>query len=189
MWTLLDAAALILRPTAGGLISTTVVDALATSFGPIPLSLLIVAVVVAAMELWRTRTLTGKSIQALGSSREAAHTLGIGARRVALITHVAAALLAGLAGILMIGQIGTGDPTAGEPYVLTSISAAVVGGVALTGGRGSFWGVLCAAVLLVQVQTATPYLGLSAGWQNILVAVVTIVAVCVYSIARRRRAH
>jgi ribose transport system ATP-binding protein len=189
MWTLLDAIALILRPQAGGLISNSIVDRISRSFGPIPCTLIAAVVVAAGLELWRTRTFGGKALQAVGSDRAAAHTLGISAFKASLIAYVASALLAGLAGVMLIGQIGTGDPTAGESYVLTSIAAAVVGGVALTGGRGSFTGVLCAAVLLVQVQTATPYLGLSPGWQQILVAVVTIVAVCVYSLARRRPAR
>ncbi|MET0885093.1 MAG: ATP-binding cassette domain-containing protein, partial [Mycetocola sp.] len=188
MWTLLDAVLLVLRPTPGGIIDHNVVDAISFSIGPVPVALVVAIIIVGALELWRTRTVAGKSIQAIGSSRIAAQTLGIRIRAIVALVMVASALLATVAGILLIGQIGTGDPTAGSPYVLNSIAAAAVGGIALTGGRGSFWGVLVASILLVQVQTATPYLGLSFAWQNILIAAVTIGAVCVYAVARRRRA-
>jgi ribose transport system ATP-binding protein len=188
MWSLLDAVALVMRPLPGGIIDHTVVDALSSSVGPIPIAIVVAIAVVAGMEIWRTRTIAGKSTLALGSSPAAAATLGLRRRRIILRVMLMSALLATAAGVLLIGQTGTGDPTAGTPYVLNSVAAAAVAGVALTGGRGSFWSVLVASVLLVQVQTVTPYLGLSFAWQNILVAGATIGAVCVYAVARRRRA-
>jgi len=188
MWSLLDAVAIVLRPLPGGIIDHSVVDALSTSVGPIPLAIVVAVVVVAGMEIWRTRTIAGKSTLALGSSPTAAHTLGLRRRRIILRVMLMSALLATLAGVLLIGQTGTGDPTAGTPYVLNSVAASAVAGVALTGGRGSFWSVLVASVLLMQVQTVTPYLGLGFAWQSILVAFATIGAVCIYAVARRRRA-
>jgi ribose transport system ATP-binding protein len=188
MWSLLDAVALVMRPLPGGIIDHTVVDALSVSVGPIPIAIAVAVVIVAGMEIWRTRTIAGKSTLALGSSPVAAQTLGLRRRRIILRVMLMSAMLATMAGVLLIGQTGTGDPTAGAPYVLNSVAASAVAGVALAGGRGSFWSVLVASVLLVQVQTVTPYLGLSFAWQNILVALATIGAVCVYAVARRRRA-
>ncbi|WP_200847063.1 ATP-binding cassette domain-containing protein [Microbacterium sp. 18062] len=185
-WMLLESIALTLRPTPSGLIASSVVSFLSQRFGFVPLALLAAIVVIAGLEFWRTRTTSGTKLLAAGDDADTAAKLGVGVSRTAFIAYVGCSLLAGVAGILLIGRVGSGDPTAGDLYTLQSVAAAVVGGMSLFGGRGSFIGVAVAAVLLTQVRSATTFLSLSDAWQNILLALVTIGAVFVYSIARRR---
>ncbi|UFS58611.1 ATP-binding cassette domain-containing protein [Subtercola endophyticus] len=187
-WTFLAAIAQIMRPTPGGLISTDVVDALSQNFGIIPIALIVAVIVIVLLELWRSRTWSGKRLLAAGNDPTTAGRLGISGSRTALFSYVICSLLAGLAGVLLIGQVGSGDPTSGEAFTLQSVAAAVVGGVSLFGGRGSFIAAFVATILLTQVRTVTSFLNLSQAWQDILLALVTVGAVFVYSILRRTRA-
>lgn len=187
-WTLLDAIALLLRPTAEGTIASGVFNLFAMKWGFLPLALVIVVVVAVVLERWRTQSMSGKRLMASGNDPQLAAKIGVSPSRTALRAYLMSAALAGIAGLLLIGRAGVGDPSAGSVYTLQSVAAAVVGGVSLFGGRGSFFGIVVAALLLTQVRTATTFLGLNDAWQNILLAVVTVGAVFMYSIVRRKRA-
>jgi ribose transport system ATP-binding protein len=186
-WILLEAVALLLRPSPGGVIASGTYKILSMKFGIIPLALIVAIIAIALLEYWRTRTGSGKRLLAAGSDTITAAKLGISSSRTTLVAYVGCSLLAGLAGILLIGRVGSGDATAGSLYTLQSVAAAVVAGVSLFGGRGSFVAGLFAAILLTQVRTVTTFLQLNDAWQNIFLAIVTVGAVFVYSIVRERR--
>ena len=186
-WTLLEAIALMLRPNPGGLVSSSVTQILSLRWGFIPLSLIVSAAIIIGLEYWRTRAVSGKKLLAAGNDPVTATKLGISESRASFVAYVGCSLLAGVAGLLLVGRVGTGDPTAGSLYTLQSVAAAVVGGMSLFGGRGSFIGIFVATILLTQVRTVTTFLNLNDAWQNILLAIVTVGAVFVYSVLRRRR--
>jgi ribose transport system ATP-binding protein len=89
--------------------------------------------------------------------------------------------------IMLTAQLGIGDPSQGIGYTLSSITAVVLGGTSLLGGRGSFIGTLLGSLLLIQVLNATVFLGLDQTWQYILQGLLILVAAIVYSVARSRR--
>ena len=88
---------------------------------------------------------------------------------------------------MLMGQYGIGDPSQGPPYTLTSITAVVLGGTSLLGGRGTFVGTLAGAVLLQQVLNATGFLGLGSTAQYYFQGLLILVAAVVYTVARSRR--
>ena len=88
---------------------------------------------------------------------------------------------------MLMAQLGIGDASQGVGYTLTSITAVVLGGTSLLGGRGTFVGSLFGAVLLVQVMNSTVFLGLSQMWQYIFQALLILVAAITYSVARNRK--
>lgn len=186
-WILLEAIALMLRPTPGGLVAPGIVSGLSARVGFLPIALVAAAVIIVALEIWRTRTGSGKRLMAAGDDPGLAGRLGISESRTLLLAYVLCSLLAGVAGILLIGRVGSGSPTAGSLYTLQSVAAAVVGGLSLFGGRGSFVAALVATILLTQVRTVTTFLQLNDAWQSILLSLVTIGAVFAYSILRRSR--
>ena len=188
-WMVLEAVSLTLRPSPAGLISSGVALALSFDLGVIPAALIVAVVVIIGAEVWRTRTMGGKLVQAVGSSSTVAEKLGISESRATFVAYVMCSMLAGVAGIFLIGQVGSGDATAGSLFTLQSVAAAVVGGLSLFGGRGSFIGVLFASILLTQVRSITTFLSLDDAWQHLLLAFITIGAVFLYSIARRRTTH
>ena len=86
---------------------------------------------------------------------------------------------------MLMAQIGVGDPTAGVTYTLMSITAVVLGGASLFGGRGSLVGALLGAALIQQAFNVTTFLRLSQAWQYWLLGFLTIVAASIYSRLRR----
>jgi ribose transport system ATP-binding protein len=92
-----------------------------------------------------------------------------------------------LGSVLLMAQVSIGDPVAGIQYTLWSVTAVVLGGTSLFGGRGSYIGSLLGAALIQQILNATVFLGLSQAWQYWFLGLLTLIAAGVYSQARRVR--
>jgi rhamnose transport system permease protein len=133
-------------------------------------------------------TRSGRELYALGSNPAAAHRISIERWRVWLKAFAVQGVLVGLAGLLLLARSGNLQPTSYEDQTLTAIAAAVVGGVAITGGRGSVWGVALGCLFLVSLAPACVFLHVSTQWQRTLVGGVMVVAVLVDSLWRRRGA-
>jgi ribose transport system ATP-binding protein len=86
---------------------------------------------------------------------------------------------------VLLAQLGVGDPGQGTGYTLTSITAVVLGGTSLLGGRGTFIGTLMGAGLSVQVLNATTFLSLDQKWQYIFQGLLIVAAAIIYSQVRR----
>jgi ribose/xylose/arabinose/galactoside ABC-type transport system permease subunit len=107
-----------------------------------------------AAHLWLGFTRSGRHLYALGSNPRAARLVGIRRGRVWLSAFAAGGLCAGLAGLLELAQNGSMQTNLGTGYELRAIAAAVIGGTAITGGRGSVLGVVLGALLLSLLQNA-----------------------------------
>ena len=97
-------------------------------------------------------------------------------------------MLTFLGAIVLLAQLGVGDPGQGTSYTLSSITAVVLGGTSLLGGRGTFIGTLLGAGLIVQVLNATTILSLDQKWQYIFQGFLIVAAAIIYSQVRRRSA-
>ncbi|HEY6523552.1 MAG TPA: ABC transporter, partial [Solirubrobacteraceae bacterium] len=126
------------------------------------------------------------ALRAAGSREHAAHRLGVRVNRTIIGAYVACSALTFLGGLMLMAQIGVGDPTQGVTYTLASITAVVLGGASLFGGRGSFIGTLLGAALLQETINATTFLSLSQAWQYWFQGVFVLVAAVAYTLARRR---
>jgi len=180
----LQALSLVLRPQPGGLFDSRITEALTFTLGPVPIAFILMVIVAAGMQFWLRRTRTGIALRSVGSEPERARLNGLGAPRLRLVGFLLCSLLAGLAALFLLAQVGSGDPTSGVDYTLTSISAAVIGGASIFGGRGSFVGTIAAALLVTQAIGAVTFLGLDAAWSSYLPGAMTLVAVAVYSRTR-----
>jgi ribose transport system ATP-binding protein len=109
--------------------------------------------------------------------------------RTALLGYLGASLLTLLGAVVLLAQLGVGDPGQGTNaaggYTLTSITAVVLGGTSLLGGRGTFIGTLMGAGLSVQVLNATVFLNLDQKWQYIFQGLLIVAAAIIYSQVRR----
>jgi len=85
---------------------------------------------------------------------------------------------------MLAAQVGVGDPTIGQNYTLQSISAVVLGGASIFGGRGSFLGALAAVLLIQEITATTGFLGLDTAWQYWLPGLLILVATALYSRSR-----
>ncbi len=144
--------------------------------------LLIVAAVV-----WYilNRTAFGRHIYATGDDPEAARLAGINTDRILLSVYVLAGLIAAIAGWALIGRVGAISPTAGENMNLDSITAVVIGGTSLFGGRGSIIGTLVGALIVGVFRSAVSLAGLDVLWQEFAIGVLIIVAVALDQWIRR----
>ncbi len=119
----------------------------------------------------------GRFVYAVGSDAEAARLAGIGPRRVTFGVFVLAGALTGLAALMNVAQSPQVDPNSGTGLELKAIAAAVVGGVAISGGRGNLWGALAGLLLLACVGPALTHLHVEAYWEKATHGAVILLAV------------
>jgi fructose transport system permease protein len=131
------------------------------------------------------RTAYGRHIYATGDDREAARLAGINTDLILLSVYVLAGLIAAVAGWALIGRVGAISPTAGENANLDSITAVVIGGTSLFGGRGSIIGTLVGALIVGVFRSAVSLAGLDVLWQEFAIGVLIIVAVALDQWIRR----
>ncbi len=182
--------ALLLRPQQGGFITQSFQDAVNYSIGPVPVAFLLCVAVTAVMELLLRRRRWGWQLRAVGSDEEAARSIGIDVDRTVIAGYVATSLFVFLGALMLMGQYGIGDPSQGSGYTLSSITAVVLGGTSLLGGRGTFVGPLLGALLLQQALSATVFLGLNSVYQYYFQGILILAAAILYTVGRiRRRQH
>ena len=127
---------------------------------------------------WALKNLMmGRRIYAVGSDAEAARLAGIDPRRTTMGVFVVLGGLTGLAAVMNVVQSPQVDPLAGSGLEMKVIAAAVVGGVAVSGGRGRLWGVFVGLLLLATVNPALTYLRVESYWEKAIQGLVLIVAV------------
>jgi ribose transport system ATP-binding protein len=177
----------LLRGEPGGLISRSVTDAITWTVGPIPVAFVLFVVATLVMEFLLRRSGWGLRLRAVGSDEEAARRLGVRTTRTVVLAYVAVSVFTFLGALILLAQLGIGDPAQGVGYTLSSITAVVIGGTSLLGGRGSFVGTLLGAGLIVQLLNATTFLDLTQTWQYIFQGGLIVIAAVVYSQIRGTR--
>lgn len=129
----------------------------------------------------------GRTVYATGSDAEAARLAGIHPQRVTGTVFVLMGLLAGAAALLSSVVLPYVDPNAGKGLELQVIAAVVVGGTAVTGGKGTMWGTLIGVLLLATIGPALTFLGIEAHWEKALQGAIILVAVSSDAIQGNRR--
>jgi ribose transport system ATP-binding protein len=182
----LGGLAFTLRSAPDGYIAASVTQRIQTQVGPIPVAFIVFVAVAVGLEYALRRTQFGMRLRAVGSDEESARRVGVLTTRTALVGYVCASLLTLLGAVVLLAQLGVGDPGQGTGYTLTSITAVVLGGTSLLGGRGTFIGTLMGAGLSVQVLNATVFLSLDQKWQYIFQGLLIVAGALIYSQVRRR---
>jgi fructose transport system permease protein len=146
----------------------------------------ILLVVLAAM-VWYllNRTAFGRHVYATGDDPDAARLAGINTKRTLIATYALAGLICAVAAWVLIGRIGGVSPQAGQTANLDSITAVVIGGTSLFGGRGSIVGTLIGALIVGVFRNGLALSGLDVLWQEFTVGVLIIVAVTLDQWIRR----
>jgi ribose transport system permease protein len=129
------------------------------------------------------RTRFGMRIYAVGSDETSARAVGVPAARVKVGVYALSGLCSGLAAVFYVSTTTAGDPNAGAPYILTSIAAVVVGGVAFSGGRGSALGAVAGALALTLVIDVLFFAGIDPLYQSLFQGLFLVVAVLLGSAA------
>lgn len=178
---------LIVRPSPGGLLSEHFIDFFSGSELGIPTTVygVLVATVIAELALQRSRI--GQRLYATGSAPEAGEVVGVNTRLVRSLAYVFCGVMAAVAGLLVAARIGSGDPQAGSSFTLASVTAVVVGGASVFGGRGTATATLLGAVAVGLMQNALNLMHISAYYQYIWTGLLTLVAVSAYSFRFKRQ--
>jgi fructose transport system permease protein len=146
-----------------------------------------ILMIIIAVVVWYTlnRTAFGRHIYATGDDPDAARLAGINTDRVLVAVYTIAGLICAIGGWVLIGRIGAVSPLAGQMSNLDSITAVVIGGTSLFGGRGSIIGTLIGALIVGVFRNGLALAGLDALWQEFAVGVLIIVAVALDQWIRR----
>ena len=131
-------------------------------------------------------TAIGRHMYAVGNSPEAARLMGINTRRLLILVYTVAGVIYGVAGLLLVARTGVGDPNAGQTDNLDSITAVVLGGTSLFGGRGMIFGTLVGAVIVGVIRNGLTLTGVSSVYQILITGVLVIVAVATDQMSRRK---
>ena len=143
----------------------------------IPLSFFILIVVATAAQIVLTRTRFGLDLKTVGGNPEAAHLAGISVNRVQVAAYTMSGLCAGLVAVILVARFTTATEAAGTGMELTTIAAAVIGGVSLQGGTGNAIGPMLGAFLLGVILIGLTLMGISQFTQQILTGLILLGAV------------
>jgi len=179
---ILNGIALTIRPTAQGVVSPTLVSWLKIGIGPVPILFVVAVVVAAGLDWWLHATGSGLRVRAVGFDERAAKRGGIRTTWVRVRALLLASGLAAVASVLILAERPIGNATIGSSFILASITAAVLGGASLAGGRATFIGGMVAAVLLALIQTVLPYIGLSNSDGQMMVGALVLVGLLLFQV-------
>jgi fructose transport system permease protein len=130
-------------------------------------------------------TAAGRHVYAVGNNPEAARLTGIATPRVILAVYVLAGVLYGIAALLSVARTGVGDPNAGQTENLDAITAVVLGGTSLFGGRGMVLGSLVGALIVGVFRNGLTLMGVSSVYQILITGILVILAVATDQLSRR----
>jgi fructose transport system permease protein len=134
-----------------------------------------------------SQTTWGRRVYAIGDNPEATRLMGINVRRQLLVIYVVAGVIYGVAALLLISRTSVGDPNAGQTDNLDAITAVVLGGTSLFGGRGTVIGTLIGALIVGVLRNGLVLTGVQSIYQVLITGILVILAVSVDQIARRRK--
>jgi ribose/xylose/arabinose/galactoside ABC-type transport system permease subunit len=155
------------------------------TFHGVPINLVFLIVLALIVGFVLRRTTFGRRVYMVGGNPRAAELVGINVDRVIFSCYVLSSVFAAIGGLVLVGYVNAVDNWVGRGYELDSIVAAVMGGVALGGGRGTVFGALIGALVLTELFNIVLLLGLPVQVQLIVKGVVILLAVAVYLISQK----
>jgi erythritol transport system permease protein len=153
----------------------------------IPVGVLVLGVVALACGFLLSRSAFGRWLYASGGNERAADLSGVPVKRIKVSVYVLSGICAAMAGLVLSSQLTSAGPTAGTTYELTAIAAVVIGGAALTGGRGNVRGTLLGAFVIGFLSDGLVIIGVSAYWQTVFTGAVIVLAVLLNTLQYGRR--
>ena len=188
---ILATATLLANRSLDGFAISPLLKSVATGrFLGVPVMALVAIAAVIGLGLLLRHTVFGQQLSAVGQNRAAARLAGVPVNQVIAVAFVISSTLAAFTGLLLGAYIGGAFLEMGQPYLLQSIAAVVVGGTLIFGGSATALGTLFASILLVLVVTVMQIMGLPRGTQDMVQGVVVILVLAVAagrSVAGRRR--
>lgn len=142
---------------------------------PIPVIIMIVAIIFGVMLTTKFRF--GRYIYAVGGNMETSRWSAIPVVKVKILVYVIMGVLTSIAGLIVTTRLGSGQPSAGLNFEMDCITAAVVGGTSMSGGRGKVMGTVVGVLLLTVLTNGMTLVGMNTYWQQVLKGVIIVVSV------------
>lgn len=170
----------VFREYPGGYVPPAYIKGMTWSIGFVPVVpvLLMVGAVITGAVLFR-KTCFGRYVYAVGGNEESARAIGINVNATKILSFVVCALFATMGGLFMTARIASGDPFIGDSFPLDSITAVVLGGVIIGGGRGSLMGVVAGVILIGVLNVVLTLFDVSPYYQYIIKGALLIFAVAI----------
>jgi ribose transport system permease protein len=149
--------------------------------GILPVADIVFAVAVILMILLLQQTIFGRQLYAVGANSKAAQLAGVQVKRTIILAYVLSAGLAAAGGIVLAGYVGVGTLEAGDPYVLNSIAAVIIGGTKFTGGEGGVVGTVVSVTILAVLTGILIQLGIPVTLRSVLLSVIVVAAAVLQS--------
>lgn len=154
---------------------------------PIPVIIFLLVIIIAVIVL--NRTYIGRHFYAVGSNEEAARLSGINTGKLKVATYAIGGFLSGLAGIIMLARVSSGQPTAGKNMEMDCLTAAVIGGVSLTGGEGKISTAVCGVLIIGVLTNGMTIMNISEYYQLVIRGGIFLGAVCLDGIQKQLSSH
>src|SRR5664280_93257 len=183
----LQGISLVIRPFQAGYIDLNISNVIQAGVLNVPYAFIVCAVGAVALDYGLRRRKWGRRLRAVGSDAESAFRLGINPNLTVIRAYMICSLFAALGGVMLMASIGVGDATQGINFTLAGVTAVVLGGASVFGGRRSFIGVFIGALLLEELLNITVFLNLSQAYQYWFQGFLIFFAVGIYTLARNRR--
>jgi ribose transport system permease protein len=184
-WSIISGIALMVLPAAGGQVPLSFTNFIYSSPQGIPVSLILL-VGLLAVWLWLKRVRILRRAYAIGSDEEAAFLSGVPIKATKIAAYSLSSLFAMGAAVLYTMETSSGDPTSGDPFILISVAAVVIGGTSLFGGRGGAGGTVAGAIVLSLIGDVMLAANISQFWTPIAQGALMIVVVVIGAFATRR---
>lgn len=153
--------------------------------GPIPVIVILMAVILLLAYLFLSKTSTGRYLYAVGSNEEVAVLSGIRVNRIKFLAYLTCSIMAALAGACYASQLQAGQPNAGDGYELMAIAAVAMGGTSMSGGVGGIAQTTLGILIIGVINNALNLLSVSSYWQKVIMGIIILVAV-VFDVSRSR---
>ena len=157
----------------------------AGAVGPLPMPIIIAALVFLVVSLMLRRTRYGEYIYLLGDNPVAARLAGINTDLMITLVYVISGLCAALAGLILIARLDSAQPVIGQGYEFNAIAAVVVGGTSFSGGEGTLFGTLLGTLLIETLGNGLNLLNVSPLWEQVVKGVVIALALLSYKALNR----
>lgn len=181
--TMLSGVALWILPMAGGKVNKVFAKFIYQKWDIVSMPLVIMLLVFLVLRWLLYQTPSGVSIYALGHSKRIAQTMGVKVRKTGMKAFLICGLCAAVTGLLLACRMRVGDPTCGAPYSMDSITAAVIGGTAMTGGLGLLSGTIAGALLVGMLSNIMNILAVNQFYQYVFKGGLLVAAMVIYSIS------
>ncbi len=169
---------LLVLPTPGGAVPSGLTDTYRMAVGPLPVPLLLIVLCALLWTVGR-RTVFVRHLFAIGGDRTAAYASLVLVTGTTIASYAVAGGVAGFAALSILANTGSGDPFIGSDIAMNSIAACVLGGLALSGGRGSGYGALAGALILSLISNILFFLGVPTTYRQLASGLIIIAALAV----------